>query len=51
MKSHFNKLDEMSSTLSILPKQIEKDLKQQRSDDIFNIFRKDMEIALGFLML
>jgi len=51
MKSHFNKLDEMSSALSILPKRIEKDLKQQQSDDIFRIFRKDMEVALGFLML
>jgi len=50
MKSHFNKLDEMSSTLSILPKQIETDLKQQQSD-IFRIFRKDIEVALGFLVL
>jgi len=51
MKSYFNKLDEMSSTLSILPKRIEKDLKQQQGDHIFRIFRKDMEVALGFLML
>jgi len=50
LNSHSNKLDEISSTLSILPKQIETDLKQQQSD-IFRIFRKDMEVALGFLML
>ncbi|OQU93462.1 hypothetical protein SORBI_3001G540200 [Sorghum bicolor] len=44
LNSHSNKLDEISSTLSILPKQIETDLKQQHSD-IFRIFRKDMEIV------
>lgn len=48
LNSHFNKLDEISSTLSILP-QIETDLKQQQSD--IRILRKDMEVALGFLML
>ncbi|CAD6201552.1 unnamed protein product [Miscanthus lutarioriparius] len=42
LNSHSNKLDEISSTLSILPKQIETDLKQQQSD-IFRIFRKDIE--------
>lgn len=45
LNSHSKKLDEISSTLSILPKQIETDLKQQQSD-IFRIFRKDMEVAL-----
>ena len=50
LNSHSNKLDEISSTLSILPKQIETDLKQQQSD-IIRIFRKDIEVALGFLML
>ena len=50
LDSHSNKLDEISSTLSILPKQIETDLKQQQSD-IFRIFRKDIEVALGFLVL
>ncbi|PWZ06653.1 Protein PAIR1 [Zea mays] len=42
LNSYSNKLDEISSTLSILPKQIETDLKQQQSDT-FRIFRKDME--------
>ncbi|CAD6209124.1 unnamed protein product [Miscanthus lutarioriparius] len=42
LNSHSNKLDEISSTLSILPKQIETDLKQQQSD-IIRIFRKDIE--------
>ncbi|CAD6201557.1 unnamed protein product [Miscanthus lutarioriparius] len=45
LNSHSNKLDEISSTLSILPKQIETDLKQQQSD-IFRIFRKDIERLL-----
>ncbi|XP_066307617.1 protein PAIR1 isoform X2 [Miscanthus floridulus] len=42
LNSHSNKLDEISSTLSILPKQIETDLKQEQSD-IIRIFRKDIE--------
>ncbi|AQL10208.1 Phosphatidylinositol N-acetyglucosaminlytransferase subunit P-related [Zea mays] len=42
LNSYSNKLDEISSTLSILPKQIETNLKQQQSDT-FRIFRKDME--------
>jgi len=50
LNSHSNKLDEISSTLSILPKQIETDLKQQQSD-IFRLLRKDIEVALGFLVL
>ena len=50
LNSYSNKLDEISSTLSILPKQIETDLKQQQSDT-FRIFRKDMEVDLEFLML
>jgi hypothetical protein len=48
LNSYSNKLDEISSTLSILPKQIETDLKQQ--SDTFRIFRKDTEVALEFLM-
>ncbi|ONL92655.1 Protein PAIR1 [Zea mays] len=42
LNSHSNKLVEISSALSVLPKQIERDLKQQQSD-IFRIFRNNME--------
>ncbi|PVH33382.1 hypothetical protein PAHAL_9G639900 [Panicum hallii] len=42
LNSHSSKLDEISSTLSVWPKQIEIDLRQLQSD-IFRIFTKEME--------
>ncbi|RCV46994.1 hypothetical protein SETIT_9G575900v2 [Setaria italica] len=42
LNSHSRKLDEISSTLSVWPKQIEIDLRQLQSD-IFRIFAKEME--------
>ncbi|CAL4968694.1 unnamed protein product [Urochloa decumbens] len=42
LNSHSHKLDEISSTLSVWPKQIEIDLRQLQSD-IFRIFTKEME--------
>jgi hypothetical protein len=48
LNSHFSKLDEISSTLSVWPKQIEIDLRQLQSD-IFRIFSKEMEVVLKFL--
>ncbi|CAM0148940.1 unnamed protein product [Urochloa decumbens] len=42
LNSHSHKLDEISSTLSVWPKQIEIDLRQLQSD-IFKIFTKEME--------
>jgi hypothetical protein len=37
----------ISSALSVWPKQMQADLKQQQSD-IFRIFTKEMEVALSF---
>ena len=45
LNSHSSKLDEISSTLSVWPKQIEIDLRQLQSD-IFRIFTKEMEVVL-----
>ncbi|XP_062217112.1 protein PAIR1 isoform X2 [Phragmites australis] len=42
LNSHSRKLDEIFSTLSVWPKQIEADLRQLQSD-IFRIFTKEME--------
>ncbi|CAL5001036.1 unnamed protein product [Urochloa decumbens] len=42
LNSHSHKLDEISSTLSVWPRQIEIDLRQLQSD-IFRIFTKEME--------
>ncbi|XP_039780426.1 protein PAIR1-like isoform X2 [Panicum virgatum] len=42
LNSHSSKLDEISSILSVWPKQIEIDLRQLQSD-IFRIFTKEME--------
>jgi hypothetical protein len=50
LNSHSNKLVEISSALSVLPKQIERDLKQQQSD-IFRIFRNNMEVTFEFLFV
>ncbi|KAL6847576.1 hypothetical protein ACP4OV_022602 [Aristida adscensionis] len=42
LNSHSRKLEDISSTLSVWPKQIEADLRQLQSD-IFRIFTKEME--------
>uniref|UniRef100_A0A0A9F9X6 Protein PAIR1 n=1 Tax=Arundo donax TaxID=35708 RepID=A0A0A9F9X6_ARUDO len=42
LNSHTSKLDEISLTLSVWPKQIQADLRQLQSD-IFRIFTKEME--------
>jgi hypothetical protein len=47
LKSHSSKLEVISSALSVWPKQMQADLKQQQSD-IFRIFTKEMEVALSF---
>jgi hypothetical protein len=50
LNSHSSKLEVIYSVLSVWPKQMQADLKQQQSDK-FRIFTKEMEVALKFLVL
>lgn len=45
LNSHTSKLNEISTVLSILPKQVQADLSQLKGD-IFRIFTKEMEVLL-----